>query len=171
MPLSDKIKSNESLSSGVPSSEKVLDTNASETRETKKVLETNKSSAEAADKDQNTLEVGEPAQKKASAPTIASQPVASANDSEIIEIKNILGEGLGSSYSKMNPNDQKELLEEEEEVAVEIQEVLSKDKVKTQKIFKLIFKWLKVIPFASNFFAKQEAKIKTDRIIDLEHKK
>lgn len=96
--------------------------------------------------------------------------VATANDPKIFAIKNVLGKGLGSSYQKMSLDQQRKLLKEENQVAGEIKGVLSKNKVKVGKIFKLIFNWLKIIPFVSNFFAKQEAKIKTDRIIDLEKK-
>ena len=40
-------------------------------------------------------------------------------------------------------------------------------KVKVKKILKLILEWLRILPGINRFFLEQEAKIKTDRIIQL----
>lgn len=116
----------------------------------------------------STKPVKNPARKKSAKTKPA--PVA-VSDQEVYEIKSVLGEDLGPSYYKMTPEEQRQFLSEEEKVAVEIDEELHKPRVKAKKIFKLIFNWIKGIPLVNSFFAKQEAKIKTEKIIELKQKK
>ena len=71
-------------------------------------------------------------------------------------------------YNNMDKKLQHEFLVEEEKTAVKIKEELAEDPVKPKKIFKTIFSWLKMIPLVNKFFLKQEAKIKTDQVVNLE---
>jgi hypothetical protein len=57
-----------------------------------------------------------------------------------------------------------------EETVEKINSLLDKTKIKIGKIINLIKKWLKIIPGINQFFLEQEAKIKTDKIINLKDK-
>ena len=41
-------------------------------------------------------------------------------------------------------------------------------RVKVKRVLELIYEWLKTIPGVNKFFLEQEAKIKTDEIMELE---
>ena len=85
----------------------------------------------------------------------------------LVEIENILEEDLADTYSKMEPKLQQKFNAEGQKTAAKIAEILKETKVQAHKIFKLIFEWLKIIPAVNKFFIKQEAKIKTDKIMKL----
>jgi hypothetical protein len=80
------------------------------------------------------------------------------------KIEGVLEEDLVDAYKKMDPELQAKFKAKGEETASKIRELVSKAKVNTSKIFKLIRKWLKMIPGVNRFFLEQEAKIKTDKI-------
>lgn len=88
----------------------------------------------------------------------------------ILEIDNILAEGLNEVFLKMNPQQQKEFKAKGEETAVKISGLLNKTKVSIGKIIALIRRWLKLIPGVNKFFLEQEAKIKGDKIIRMKDK-
>ena len=67
----------------------------------------------------------------------------------------------------MDPKVKVKFKAEGEAVAKNIEHLLQETKIKVKKIFKLILSWLKLIPGVNNFFIKQEAKIKTDKLIKL----
>ncbi len=83
------------------------------------------------------------------------------------EIDNILEEGLGDIFLKLDPAKQKEFKEEGEKAVVKIDRMLSQTKVSVHKIFQTIKRWLARIPGINRFFLEQEAKIKTDRIMKI----
>lgn len=93
-------------------------------------------------------------------PTPAKSPA-------LVKIENILEEDLDDTYSRMEPKLRQKFKVDGEKTAVKIEEILKQTKVKAHRIFKLIFAWLKIIPGINKFFLKQEAKIKTDKIIKL----
>jgi len=101
-------------------------------------------------------------------PQAASTSIVPLGKNEaLVKIEGILEEDLEDAYFKMEPALQKKFKTKGEETAKKIEEILAKTKVKTKKIFKLILAWLKIIPGVSKFFVRQEAKIKTDKIIHL----
>lgn len=131
--------------------------------------------AERAPVEVNASKANQADKKRFSAPKGLAKvsPVAPAvsQDQKTFEIKSVLGKGLGGVYSKMDSQHQAEFLNAEEKAAVKIKEVLAKEPVKSRKIFNIIFDWLKNIPVVNKFFLKQEAKIKTDQIVELDKKR
>lgn len=85
---------------------------------------------------------------------------------EVKEVETILEEDLEEVYVQMDPQTQQKFKTEGEVTAKEIVGLLHHVKIKSRKIIKLISKWLSVIPGISKFFIEQEAKIKTDKILD-----
>lgn len=85
-------------------------------------------------------------------------------------IENILEEDLGDVYFSLTPDKQREFKRKGEETAVKISILTQKTKVKVKKIISLIRDWLLLIPGVNKFFLEQEAKIKTDKIIELKNK-
>lgn len=97
----------------------------------------------------------------------AALTLSGKKNQTLLEIEAILEQDLGDVYFKMEPELQPKFKVEGEKTAAAIEKVLAKTKVKTKKIFKLILNWLKMIPGVNKFFIRQEAKIKTDKIMSL----
>lgn len=87
------------------------------------------------------------------------------------KVEAMLADGLDDVYVKMTPQKQQEFKKVGEETASKISLILQSTKVQVKKIFELITKWLKVIPGVNKFFLEQEAKIKTDHILEINKKK
>ncbi|MFA6254683.1 MAG: hypothetical protein WC675_01465 [Patescibacteria group bacterium] len=100
-------------------------------------------------------------------PAMAAKIVPLDKSEALIKIEGILEEELEDAYFKMDPALRQQFKAKGEDTAKQIEKILAKTKVKTKKIFKLILAWLKIIPGVSKFFIRQEAKIKTDKIIHL----
>lgn len=84
------------------------------------------------------------------------------------KIEAILEEDLGDMYSSMDPNDQMKFKIKGEEVANSIVKIIYfESKIKVSKIISLIRSWLVLIPGINKYFLEQEAKIKTDRLLQL----
>ena len=96
-----------------------------------------------------------------------AQPAAPAKDKTLQKIEDILGEDMTDSFLKLPPDKQQLFKEKGEETAGLIKQMIEGAKVNTKKIFDLIKKWLKMIPGINQFFLEQEAKIKTDKILNL----
>lgn len=88
-------------------------------------------------------------------------------EKEIEEIEDILEDDLKEVYVKLDPQTQQTFRQQGEETAKEIVGLLHRVKIKTRAIIKLIVKWLRIIPGISSFFIVKEAKIKTDKIIEM----
>lgn len=86
------------------------------------------------------------------------------------EIENILEEDLGEIYFNLPSEKKTEFKQKGEVTATKIETVLSQVKVKVSQILNLIKDWLKFIPGVNRFFLEQEAKIKTDKILQLAKK-
>ncbi|MFA6322633.1 MAG: hypothetical protein WCX71_04120 [Candidatus Buchananbacteria bacterium] len=108
--------------------------------------------------------------KNAVIQTIPDEPapvlVKDKSETQII-IEDILSEDLRDVYFKMDPPLQQKFKTEGENISAKIEVLLKETKVKTHKIFKLIFGWLKLIPGVNKFFINQEAKLKAEKIIKL----
>lgn len=87
-------------------------------------------------------------------------------DEELKMIENILQEGLEEVYQRMPVDKQREFRDKGEETARNIQIMIATMKLKTQRIIHWIMEWLKVIPGVSKLFLHQEAKLKTDKILE-----
>ena len=103
----------------------------------------------------------EPAQQE---PPVTPETIVPQIDPLYKKIETVLEEDLKDAYLRMDPELQQKFKEKGEETTSKIRELLSATKINTAKIFKLIRKWLKMIPGVNRFFLEQEAKIKTDKI-------
>ncbi len=88
-------------------------------------------------------------------------------DALTVQVEGILAAGLKDTYEKLPPIAQQEFKLKGEETAGKIRELLRSTKIKVKKIFRLIIEWLMLLPSVNHFFLEQEAKIKTDKIIEL----
>ena len=93
--------------------------------------------------------------------------VTPVKSKSLVDIENVLQQDLADTYFKMEPVLQQKFKIEGEKAASKIEQLLKQAQVNTKMIFKLIWRWLKLIPGVNKFFIKQEAKIKTDKIIKL----
>ncbi len=83
------------------------------------------------------------------------------------QIEKIMETGLEEFYLNLPPDLQQKFKSEGELTINKIYVILSKTKVKVNKIISLIKKWLGIIPGLNKFFLEKEAKIKADEIIKL----
>ncbi|HDQ22414.1 MAG TPA: hypothetical protein ENN28_00375 [Candidatus Uhrbacteria bacterium] len=113
----------------------------------------------------------EPAKKTAEAepvvPSAAGQIQLPAQNPVLEKIEDILEEDLEEIYFQMPPEKQAEFRQTGEETAGKIEALLHSTKIKIKKILDLIRDWLKIIPGVNKYFLDQEAKIKTDKILDI----
>lgn len=96
-----------------------------------------------------------------------AQVVSVVQKSPMIKrIEGILEEDLNEVYFKMTDEKKKEFKRVGEETAMSIAEILKNPKYKIKNVLDLIRKWLLLIPGINKFFLEQEAKIKTDKLIE-----
>lgn len=95
------------------------------------------------------------------------KPVPVVRDEMTVKVEKILSAGLEDTYAKLSPVARQEFKLKGEQTAVKIRELLQSAKIKVKKIFNLILQWLSLLPNINRFFLEQEAKIKTDRVIEL----
>lgn len=86
------------------------------------------------------------------------------------EIESIMSSGMDKIFLEMKAKDKLRFKNEGEKTALKINLILSKAKISADKIIDLIKNWLKLIPGVNRYFLEQEAKIKTDKILNI-HKK
>ncbi len=96
-------------------------------------------------------------------------------DKEVLDdlnkkIDDILEDGLVELYMQIPKEKQLEFKQKGEETAGKIFILLRETKVKVKKILDLIVNWLSIIPGVNKFFIKQEAKIKTGKLLELKQK-
>ena len=100
----------------------------------------------------------------------ASQPVSvqsSAPQPQLAEIEDILQENMADVYFNMSQAQRQLFKEEGERTAKEIGSLIASGKSVAVKVLELIKKWLRFIPGINKFFLEQEAKIKTDKILNI----
>lgn len=98
-----------------------------------------------------------------------STVVPQVRDELTIRVEAIMAEGLTDAYKALTPLQQQEFKIKGEETAVQIRQILKKTHGRIKKIFQLLFAWLRLLPGVNVFFLEQEAKIKADKIIALQH--
>ncbi|MFA6533920.1 MAG: hypothetical protein WCT37_01975 [Patescibacteria group bacterium] len=91
--------------------------------------------------------------------------VADRESEKLHEIEEILAEDLEEIYLGLSPAKKEEFKREGEKAASLILVLLRQVKIHTAKIYRLIRRWLKIIPGVSRYFLAQEAKIKADRLV------
>jgi hypothetical protein len=112
------------------------------------------------------LEAAKEVSQAATAAT-GSKPALPPKDEAIIEVEKILEDGIGPFYASLPPEARPLFKQKGEEAAVEISEMVRTLHFKIKRVLELIYTWLKTIPGVNKFFLEQEAKIKTDRIVEL----
>lgn len=98
------------------------------------------------------------------AQAIAAQP----KDEVTVELEKILEDGLGDYVAAMPEEARIRFLYKGQETAVAITAMVRGLKVHAKKVIELVRGWLLTIPGVNKFFLEQEAKIKTDRVLELE---
>lgn len=102
---------------------------------------------------------------------ITTEPTPQAMADELVEeIEDILEDDLDKVYEQMPPAVQASFRQEGEKTAVDIQGIVSKFHFTARAVFRRIASWLRLIPGVNKFFLEQEAKIKTDEIVELVEK-
>ncbi len=100
-------------------------------------------------------------------PTVnASAAPETPKDAEIVAIEKILSEDLAEVYQTMTPAAQQKFKARGEVVAEKIRTLVAGAKAHAHAVLRLIRDWLRLIPGVNRFFLEQEAKIKTDKILD-----
>lgn len=89
---------------------------------------------------------------------------------QIQAIEEVLSSGLDKTFLDMSPQERALFKSEGEKTALKISTLLSKARVNADKIVKLIKEWLKLIPRVNRYFLEQEAKIKTDKVLNITKK-
>jgi hypothetical protein len=104
--------------------------------------------------------------------TTVTTPLAAPTpkSQSLVKIEKILEEDLEDFYFSMPPEQQKVFKEKGEETASAVEKMIRAGRVVAGKILKLIRTWLKLIPGVNKFFLEQEAKIKTDKIVNMAEK-
>jgi hypothetical protein len=119
--------------------------------------------------DQNQREIHE--EPLTSAQPIAQAPSGSGATSlrtdQVKAIETILEENLQTVFKTMDADQQMEFKRQGETTALTIAGLMSAVKLKVKEITRAIVLWLRFIPGVSNYFVEQEAKIKTDKLIEL----
>lgn len=87
-------------------------------------------------------------------------------DDVTLHVEQILEHGLGEMYANL-PEDARPLFKKKgEEASTQIAVMLRTFKVEASKVVRLIRDWLHTIPSVNKFFLEQEAKIKTDAVLE-----
>ncbi len=88
-------------------------------------------------------------------------------DALTTEIENILEQDLGGVYQQLADPEKIVVRREGERAASLIRTLFVQVKVKAKSILNIIRRWLRLIPGINKFFLEQEAKIKTDQMMNL----
>ena len=113
------------------------------------------------------------------APVIQAPPASTATpiarsipptkkDEALLEVEKILEDGLGDFVMSLPEAPKARFLLLGREIATKIAKMVRTYKVKVRDVVHLIREWLLIIPGVNAFFLEQEAKIKTDRILQYE---
>ncbi len=82
------------------------------------------------------------------------------------KIEKIMEEGLKDMYLAMDESSRLRFKKAGEEAGQAINDLFIKGKSTARKVLDIIKKWLSLIPGINSFFLEQEAKIKTDKIMN-----
>lgn len=104
------------------------------------------------------------------APVAKAKPHAAAppaqKDEVTIRVEKIMEEGLGDVYASL-PQQAKPIFQKKgEQVAREISVMVRSLKLQIARVVRLLRDWLLTIPNVNKHFLEQEAKIKTDKLVE-----
>ncbi|MFA6106983.1 MAG: hypothetical protein WC745_04940 [Patescibacteria group bacterium] len=83
------------------------------------------------------------------------------------EVEKIMEENIEEIFISLPPERQAEFKLAGERTAAEINGLFEKGKATMKKIMDLVKKWLSILPGVNKFFLEQEAKIKADKILEM----
>ncbi|MSR85160.1 hypothetical protein EXS71_01845 [Candidatus Uhrbacteria bacterium] len=106
--------------------------------------------------------------EQAEASAASAVPVVVPKDDVTIEVEKILEQGLQQYFQTMPEPAQARFRQKGVEAADKIAGMVRSFHVTVKTVLRLIRDWLMTIPGVNKFFLEQEAKIKTDQIIELE---
>jgi hypothetical protein len=86
------------------------------------------------------------------------------------DIEAVLEQGLANLYQAMDPATKQRFRVGGEQASRAINDLFEKGKANLKRIADIIRAWLTIIPGVNRFFLEQEAKIKADKIINLQNK-
>lgn len=98
----------------------------------------------------------------------AAAPQVVAKDEVTVQLEKILEDGLGDYVAAMPEEARVRFLYKGQETATAITAMVRSLHVQAKKVVELIRSWLLTIPGVNKFFLEQEAKIKTDKVLELE---
>lgn len=98
------------------------------------------------------------------------EEAALQKDEELVMIENVLSENIKDLYSQLSGLKKKAFQKRGEEAALKIKTILQGTKIRANEIFELIKAWLQMLPKISGYFLDQEAKIKTDKVLEMKRK-
>lgn len=130
-----------------------------------KKVETSKSEDE-----KQLLKKSQPLKTDKSQPSVGAPGIDSQGSPLHQIVEAILEKDLEDLYLQMDETAQEKFKNKGEETATEIIKLINQTKATFKRVFTLIKAWLKVIPGVSKFFIEQDAKIKADRILEIEKK-
>lgn len=110
-----------------------------------------------------TTAIVTPAGQQAAAPVAVVVP----KDEVTIEVEKILEYGLGDYIPDMPEVARERFLKKGGEVASQLSTMVRTLNVQVNLVVTLIKEWLLTIPGVNRYYIEQEAKIKTDQIVDL----
>ncbi len=106
----------------------------------------------------------------AAPPIAASSPSEQAapdKDEELVMIENILSENISGIYKELSEAQKRVFRQKGEEASLKIKGLLKKARVVAHELLNIIKEWLRMLPRISHHFLEQEAKIKTDKILQM----
>ncbi|MBU1629885.1 hypothetical protein KKD88_02295 [Patescibacteria group bacterium] len=106
------------------------------------------------------------AKPKAAATKAVKKQAAVIKDEVLLNIEKIMENDLGGLYAELPENAKPLFRKKGEEAAEEISGMVRNFKLKVSRILRLMRDWLLTIPKINRFFLEQEAKIKTDEIVE-----
>lgn len=134
-------------------------------REEKRVIEEKLTARFEEDLHRTVPSSGKTAHGSAAASTSSLVPFVKSEF--LLQVENILADGLGDMYVKMEPTLRARFKQKGEEIAGKVEEIVAQGKVRIKLILELIRGWLRMIPGVNKFFLEQEAKIKADKIASM----
>lgn len=105
------------------------------------------------------------ASDQGAAASVVAEPV---KDEVEIEVSKILEDGMKDYFKDLDEVSQQRFKAKGDEVAHQLSTMVRGFKVNVKKVLVLLRDWLLTIPRVNKFFLEQEAKIKTDKILEYE---
>lgn len=100
---------------------------------------------------------------------VSARPVAKkAQDPVTLHVEQILEKDLGELYASLPDNAKPIFKQKGEEVSTQISTMVQTFRVEAARVVRLIRDWLLTIPNVNKHFLEQEAKIKTDAILEFD---